>query len=228
MCDPPRILPKIYPLFNNYMRPSQNLPFLPRIYSPFQQICSTLPEFTPPCQNIPPFLTTICDPPRFYPSLLEYTPFLTTMYDLPQSTPPSQNIHVPLFNKYMRLFQNLPLPPSQKIPVFLTTICNTPRIYPYIPEYTPLFYNNYMRPSQNLPLPPKLYPPPPSFEQLYICDQPRIYPSHPEYTSLSLEIIRFDIYVFLVFFKLRTTIGSTYTCDPNPPFKKSGDGPDQG
>ena len=58
ICDPPRIypsLPEYTPLFNNYniMRPSQNLPLPPRIYPPFQQLYATLPESTPPSQNIP-------------------------------------------------------------------------------------------------------------------------------------------------------------------------------
>ena len=99
LCDPPRIYPslpeytsplfnkcicvtlqnlplppRIYPLFNNSMRPSQNLLLPPRIY-PFQQMYNMcdppriylfLPGYTPP-----PFSTTICDPPRIYPSLLE-------------------------------------------------------------------------------------------------------------------------------------------------------------
>ena len=43
------------PLFNNYMRRSQNLPLLPRIYRLFQQMY-------------------ICDPLRIYSSLQEYTP----------------------------------------------------------------------------------------------------------------------------------------------------------
>ena len=42
----------------------------PRIYPPFQQLYATLPESTPSSQNIPPFSTTICDPPRIYPALL--------------------------------------------------------------------------------------------------------------------------------------------------------------
>ena len=96
-----------------YTPSSQNLPLLPRIYPPFQQLYATppestppsqniphfqcqlyatLPQSTPPSQNIPPFSTTICDPPRIYSSLPEYTP---------------------IFNNYkiMRPFQNLPLPP---------------------------------------------------------------------------------------------------------------------
>ena len=98
MCDPPRIYPS-FPdytlLFNNYMRPSQNLPIPPRIYSPlfnnfmrpsqnlplppwiypsFQQLYATLPESTPPSQNIPPFSKMhMCDPPRMYHSLPDYT-----------------------------------------------------------------------------------------------------------------------------------------------------------
>ena len=136
------------------MRPSQNLPLFPRIYSPFQQIYSTLPESTPPCQNIPPFLPIICDPHRTYPPPRIYPLFnnyVRPSHNLPSLTEYS----LPLFNNYMRPSQNLP-PPSRVYPL-LITICDTPRIYPYISEYTPLF-NNYMRPSQNLPLPPRIYP----------------------------------------------------------------------
>ena len=119
---------------------SQNLSLPPRISPLFNKfICATLPESTPPSRNIPSFSTTICDPPRIYPSLPEYTL---------------------LFNNYMRLSQNLPLPPRiypvfqelyatlpestpsfQNIPPFPTTIilCDTLRIYPSLPEYTPLF-----------------------------------------------------------------------------------------
>ena len=57
------------------MRPSQNLPLPPRIYPPFQQLYATLPESTPPSQDIPtPFLVNIYNPPRIYPSLPEYPP----------------------------------------------------------------------------------------------------------------------------------------------------------
>ena len=97
-CDPP----KIHCSF-------QNIP-------PSQQLYATLPESTPPSQNIILFLTTVCDPPRIYPSLPEYTTFSTTIYI------------------YVRPSQNLPLPP--RIYPLLLTIGDTPRIYPYILEYT--------------------------------------------------------------------------------------------
>ena len=137
--------------------------------------CLRLPESPSPSQNIPPFSTTICDPPRIYPSLPEYTPLFQQLFvTLPESTPPSQNI----------------LP-------FSAIICHPPRIYPSLPENTPIF-NNYMRPSQNIPPPPRIYPlfflllyatlpestPPsqniPPFQHLYATL--RIYPSLPEYT----------------------------------------------
>ena len=91
ICDPPRIhpsLPKYTHLFNNYMRPSQNVPL-------------------PPSQNIPAYKTTICDLPRIYPSLPEmppplseticdpsriYPPFQQLYATLPESTPTFQNI----------------------------------------------------------------------------------------------------------------------------------------
>ena len=117
-------------------------------------ICAILPESTPPSKNIPPFSTTICDPPRIYPSLPEYTLFSTKVLyaTLPESTPPSQNIP-PLSTNIL--------------------LCGALRICPTLPEYTPLF-NNYMRLCQNLPLPLRIYPPPFSTS---ICDTPRIYPS---------------------------------------------------
>ena len=144
--------PRIYPfIFSYYMRPSQNLPLLPRIYPPFQHLyvtlpestppsqnilhfqhlCATLPESTPPSKNIPPFSTNICDPPRIYP-----LPFLLLYATLLESTPPSQNI-----------------------PPFSTNICDPPRIYPSLTEYTPSLFSYYIRLSQNLPLPPRIYPP---------------------------------------------------------------------
>ena len=79
-------------LFNNSMRPSQNLPPPPpRIYPPFQQLYATLLDSTPPSQNVPHFQCQL---------------YAT----LPQSTPPSQN-NTPLFNNYMRPSQNLLIPP---------------------------------------------------------------------------------------------------------------------
>ena len=58
MCDPPRIypsLPEYTPLFNKF-------------------ISTTLPESTPPSQNIPLFSATVYDPSRINLSLPEYTP----------------------------------------------------------------------------------------------------------------------------------------------------------
>ena len=149
----PRIcpsLPEYTPLFNNFLWPSQNLPLPPRIYPPFQQLFVTLSESTPPSQNIhPPFLVTICDPPKIYPSLPEYTPICNTYM------PPFQNLP-----HFQQLYATLPEsnPSSQKIPpAFLVTMCDLPSIYPSLPEYTALF-NTYMRPSHNLPLRPRIYP----------------------------------------------------------------------
>ena len=155
---------RIYPLFNkSYVRPYQNLPLPSKIYPP-------------------PFSTTICDPPRIYPSLPEYTPFLITVLyaTLSESTPLSQNIPPP----------------------FSTTICDPPRIYSSLPEYTPfsitVLYatlpestppsqnmssfstNLYVRPSHNLPLPPRIYPP--LFNNYMRPCQNLPYPSLPEYT----------------------------------------------
>ena len=177
--------PRIYPLFNNYMWPFQNLPLTPRIYPPFQQLYATLPESTSPSQNIPLFSTIICDHPRIYLSLPEYTPFSTTICDRPRIYPS--------------------LPESTPSP-FSTTISDLPRIYSSLSEYTPIlqlfatlpestplsrnippFFNNYniMRPSQNLPLPPRIYPP--FSTTIRLCDPLRICPSLPEYLSVMRE-----------------------------------------
>ena len=118
------------------MRPSQNLPLPPRIYPLFQLLYATLPESTPLSQNIPPFSTTMWDPPRIYPSLPgSISPFSRTISD-PHRIYPSLTEYTPPFK----------------------TICDPPRIYPSLPEYTSLF-NNYkiMRSSQNLPFPPRIF-----------------------------------------------------------------------
>ena len=169
-----------------------------------------LPESTSPSQNIPPFSTTICDPPRIYPPpLTEYTsPPLQQLYMTlpgPRIYPSLSEYTPPLFNNYniMRPSQNLPLPPKIS-PRFQQLLSDPPRIYPSLPDYTLLFYN-YMRPSKNLPLPPKIYPPyqqllyfatlpestppsqnlPPFSTTIILCDPPIIYPgSLPEYTPL--------------------------------------------
>ena len=129
--------PTIYPLFKKYniMRRSQNLPLPPRIYPHFQQLYTTLSESTPPSQNVTPFSTIICDPPRIHPSL-------------PESTPP------PLFQQlyyYATLSESTSL--SQNIPNFqqlYTTLSESNHPSQNIP---PLFNNYNMRPSLNLPLP---------------------------------------------------------------------------
>ena len=152
--------PRIYPLFNKYMRPSQNILLPPRIYTPFQQLYATLPESTPPSQNIGPthlFNNSTRPSQNLPPPLQEYPPPFQQLYaTLPDSTPPSQNL--PHFQ--CQLYATLPqsTPPSQNIPPFSITICDPPRIYSSLPKYTPIF-NNYkiMRPVQNLPLPPRIF-----------------------------------------------------------------------
>ena len=105
ICDPPRIPPpplfnkcifatlpeytppRIYSPFNNYMRPSQNLPLPPRINPYFQQLFyyATLPESIPPFQNLPPFQ-------QLYVTLSETTlPSEKTPFFCPPP-PPSQTI----------------------------------------------------------------------------------------------------------------------------------------
>ena len=108
---------------------SQNLPLPPRINPPFQQLYATLPEPTPPSQNIPPF-QQLCA-------------------TLPESTPPFQNIP-PFQQSYATLPESTP--PTWNIPPFSTPICHPLRIYPPpLPEYTPPF-DNYMQHSKNLPV----------------------------------------------------------------------------
>ena len=89
-------------LFNNYMRPSHNLPLLPRIYHLFNKCMCDPHRIYPPSQNIPPFSTTTCGCPRIYPSLPEYTPFSTTIIlcDPPRIYPSlPESTH--LFNQFM-------------------------------------------------------------------------------------------------------------------------------
>ena len=65
------------------------------------------------------------------------------MYVRPSHNLPSLPEYTPLFNNYMRLSQNIPLPP--RIYPFSTTIilCDPPIIYPSLPESTHLF-NHFM------------------------------------------------------------------------------------
>ena len=123
-------------------------------------ICATLPEYTPPYQNTPPFSTTKCDPPRIYPPPLFSTTIL--LCDTPRIYP-SQNIPPPFQQLYATLleitppFENTPpplldnyMPPSvsEYIPPHLSTIiCDIPRIYPSVTEYAPFStrFCNYER-----------------------------------------------------------------------------------
>ena len=103
MCDPPRIylsLPEYTPFFKNYnMRRSQILPFLHRIYPPFQQLeyYAPLPESTPPSQIYPP-------PPINY-----YMRHSQNLYTLPYG---------PLFNKCICATLPESIRPSHNIPSF--------------------------------------------------------------------------------------------------------------
>ena len=142
ICDPPRSiypsLPEYTPLFNTYLcDPLRIYPSVPEhSLPPFQQLCSTLPESTPPSQNIPFFNNYVRSSQNLpIPPSQNIPPFSTPIWHLPESTPPSQNI-----------------------PPFSTTICDPPRIYPSLREYTPSLFSYYMRPSQNLPLPLRMYP----------------------------------------------------------------------
>ena len=150
------------PLFNNYIRSSQNLPLPPTIYPvsttiilcDAPRIYPSLPEYTPFQQMY------MCDPPRIYLSPPEYTPFFKN-YNMRRS----QNL--PFLHRIYPTFQQLeyyaPLPestpPSQIYPPLpSTTICGTSRIY--IPLHiAPFSTNVYVRPSQNLSVPPIISPP---------------------------------------------------------------------
>ena len=114
------------------MRPSQNLPLPPRIYSPFEHLRSicdplgfhpSLPEYNrlsykaTLLESTLPLFSQLCEhsydlplPVRIYPS-----PFLNIYATLPESTPPSLNIPTPPppppLNIYMRHSQNLHVPP---------------------------------------------------------------------------------------------------------------------
>ena len=181
MCDPPRIYP--------------SLPEYTSLFNKFT--CVTVPESTPPSQNIPL-------PP----------PFATDVYVQPsQNLPLPPRIHPPFSkNSYVRPSQNLPLRPRIYPPFQQICMCDRPRIYPSLPEYTPpppfnkgicatlpestppsqntppLSGNLYVRPSQNLPLPPRTPSPHPS-QQMYMCNPPRIYPYFPEYTPFFNKFI---------------------------------------
>ena len=141
------------------MRPSQNLPLLPRIYHPCQQ----------------------CDPPRMYPSLSEYTPIFNNYMQPSKNLPHPPRIY-PLLNNYVRPSHNLPLP-SRIYPLSIITICDTLGIYPYlrVPEYTPLFSQLYATLPESTPL---CLPPSQNISPFLttICNTPRIYPYIPEYT----------------------------------------------
>ena len=131
ICDLPRIysfLPEYTPFSTIICDPPRIYPSLPeyRPYPPFQQLYATLPESTPPSQNIP--LQTIRDPPRIYPSLPEYTPFsMSAICDPPRIYPPFQQLYATLPESTH---------PSQNIPPFSTTtrLCDPPRICPSLLE----------------------------------------------------------------------------------------------
>ena len=152
------------------MQSSQNIPLPLRIYPHFQQmyICATLPEYTPPYQNTPPFSTTKCDPPRIYPPPPPriYPSFQQLYYYATGHTPriyPSQNIPPPFQQLYATLLEITP--PSE----------NTP---------PPPLLDNYMPPSVSEYIPPHL--------STIICDIPRIYPSVTEYAPFSRRFCNYE------------------------------------
>ena len=147
-------LPEYTPIFNNYMRPSQNLPLRPRI---------------------------ICDPPRIDPSLSEYTPIFNT-YMRPSHNLPLRSSIYPLFRAlYMHKHprrpgfapipfgfratsvSNQPLEPTgvksgnmPPLPDYTRVDCGRPRIYPGVDPglYPRVDYGG----SKSLPVPPRIHP----------------------------------------------------------------------
>ena len=142
----------------------------PRIYPPLPGStplycdyvnCIRLPESTPPSQNRPHFLTTICDPPRIYDYLPEHTPPPFNNY-----MRPSQNLLLSprIYPPFQQLYATLPesTPPSQNPPLLSTTIilCDPPMATPSLPEYTPLSQLHATHPESTPPsqnIPPFLY-----------------------------------------------------------------------
>ena len=147
---------------NLYVRPFQNLFSLSEYTTLFNKfICSTLQEFTPSSQNIPP----PPPPPSFSTNL-----YVRTSQNLPLPL----RIY-PLFTKFVcATLPESTLPSQNILPFQQIYMCNPPRIYPSFPEYYPFqqlyatlpestppsqnitLFTNCMRPSQNLPLPPRI------------------------------------------------------------------------
>ena len=151
ICDPPRIypsLPQSTPPFivimwgvfgyHNLPVPSHNIP-------PFIHLYSTLPEYTPPSNDLPPppfsWLCEVSSDTRIYPFLPQYTTFKHLFATLPEYTLPSQNLP-----PFPLLYATLPesTPPSQYIPL-LNSIFDPPRIYPSLPRSTPSLFRDYVR-----------------------------------------------------------------------------------
>ena len=104
-------LPEYTPLFVISVFKSQNLPSLPEYTPLFNQfIFATLPESTPPSQNI--------------------LPFSTNLYVRPSQNLPLPPRIYPLFNKCINVTLPESTSPSQNIPPFSPTICDPLRIYP--------------------------------------------------------------------------------------------------
>ena len=161
----PRIypsLPQYTPLFNNYMRRSQNLPLPLRIY-PLLNICMRHSQ-NPKPRIYPLFSTTICDSPKIYSPLLEYTPILSKYMRHPHNLALSRRIYNTLLNIYVRsMYAMLPQIIS------LSQYINPFSITKYIRHSAPLYQYNIplniysqpsdnLPPSQNLPLHSRIYP----------------------------------------------------------------------
>ena len=164
---------------NSYLRTSQNLPLPPRIPPPPSFITDWYLQTSrnlilPARITPPPFSTTICDPPRIYPSLPESTPPPSQqLYDHPIIHPFPPRIY-PLSTTICDI-QSINPPPKTYHQFQQIYMCDPLRIYPSFPlRIYPALFNNSMWPSQNMP----------PFQQIYMCDPPKIYSPLSEYTPL--------------------------------------------
>ena len=108
-CDPLRIYPSLSeytpPFFQQLYPPLPEFTFPPRIYSPFKQLCTTLPESVTPSQKLAPLNKFVCA-------------------TLPESILPPRIYPPPLFNDYVGHSQNLPLPLRIYLPFKQIDMCN--------------------------------------------------------------------------------------------------------
>ena len=170
------------PLFQHYMRRSQNIPLPPR-YTPFStttcdtpSIYPSLPDYASPFPQVDPTL------PKFGPpSLPEYTLFSTTISDAPgiYSSLPE---YISLVYDYIYMWRFL-----QNLHLFLR-ICPLFHLQESIAFYQKItFFHYYMRRLPDSTPPSENIPPPLS---TILFDPPSIYASLPEYTLYFYNYMR--------------------------------------